>query len=47
MAAVAALAMRDVAPVVTLYVNAHNASARRCYEHVGFTQTCRFTTILF
>jgi len=47
MAAVAALAMRDVAPVVTLYVNAHNVSARRCYEHVGFTETCRFTTVLF
>jgi predicted GNAT family acetyltransferase len=47
MAAVAELARQDVAPVVTLYVNAHNAAARRCYETVGFAQTCRFTTILF
>ena len=47
MAAVSALAMRDVAPVVTLYVNAHNAAARRSYERVGFVETCRFTTILF
>ncbi len=47
MAAVAAQAMRDVAPVVTLYVNAHNLAARRCYETVGFTETTRFTTILF
>jgi uncharacterized protein len=47
MAAVSALAMRDVAPVVTLYVNAHNVAARRCYERVGFVETCRFTTVLF
>jgi predicted GNAT family acetyltransferase len=47
MAAVAELAMRDVAPVVTLYVNAHNEAARRCYERAGFDTTCSFTTILF
>jgi uncharacterized protein len=47
MAAVAAAARHDIAPVVTLYVNAHNVSARRCYERVGFTETCAFTTILF
>jgi predicted GNAT family acetyltransferase len=47
MAAVAEQAMRDVAPVVTLYVNAHNVAARRCYERVGFAETCAFTTILF
>jgi uncharacterized protein len=47
MAAVAEQAMLDVAPVVTLYVNAHNVAARRCYERVGFTETCAFTTILF
>ncbi|MGH3367089.1 MAG: GNAT family N-acetyltransferase [Nocardioidaceae bacterium] len=47
MAAVAKLAMEDIAPVVTLYVNAHNEAARRCYERVGFTETCAFTTILF
>jgi uncharacterized protein len=47
MASVAELAMQDIAPVVTLYVNAHNVSARRCYERVGFVETCAFTTILF
>jgi uncharacterized protein len=47
MAAVAEMARHDVAPVVTLYVNAHNRAARRSYERVGFTQTCEFTTILF
>ncbi|MGH3357078.1 MAG: GNAT family N-acetyltransferase [Nocardioidaceae bacterium] len=47
MAAVAMLAMEDIAPVVTLYVNAHNEAARRCYERTGFTETCSFTTILF
>jgi uncharacterized protein len=47
MAAVAEQALQDVAPVVTLYVNAHNVAARRCYEAVGFAETTRFTTILF
>ena len=47
MAAVVDLAMRHVAPVVSLYVNAHNDSARRVYEKVGFRQTATFTTIMF
>ncbi len=47
MAAVVDLAMRHVAPVVSLYVNAHNESARRVYEKVGFRQTATFTTIMF
>ena len=47
MAAVVDLAMRHVAPVVSLYVNAHNVSARRVYEKVGFGQTATFTTIMF
>ena len=47
MAAVVDLALRHVAPVVGLYVNAHNAAARRAYERVGFRQTAVFTTIMF
>ena len=47
MAAVVDLAMRHVAPVVSLYVNAHNEPARRVYARVGFRQTATFTTIMF
>ncbi len=46
-AAVCQAALLDGAPVVSLYVNEHNVSARRTYERVGFTETCRFATILF
>jgi uncharacterized protein len=47
MAAVVDLALRHVAPVVSLYVNEHNVAARRVYEKVGFRQTATFTTIMF
>jgi predicted GNAT family acetyltransferase len=47
MAAVVALALRDIAPVVSLYVNDHNVSARRAYERAGFQQTGTFSTIMF
>ncbi len=47
MAAVVAHALRDVAPVVSLYANAYNTAALRVYERVGFRQTATFTTILF
>jgi len=47
MAAVVDLALRHIAPVVSLYVNAHNTAARRAYERVGFRQTATFTTIMF
>jgi predicted GNAT family acetyltransferase len=47
MAAVVAMALRDIAPVVSLYVNEHNTAARRVYERVGFHQTETFTTIMF
>ena len=47
MAAVVTHALRDIAPVVSLYVNEHNLPARRAYEHVGFQQTCTFTTVMF
>jgi len=47
MAAVVNAALRDIAPVVTLYVNADNTPARRAYERVGFTRAATFTTVLF
>ena len=47
MAAVVDLARKHIAPVVSLYVNAHNVVARRAYERVGFRQTATFTTIMF
>ena len=47
MAAVAALAMRDIAPVVSLYVNAYNHAARATYRKVGFTDRGTFMSVLF
>ena len=47
MAAVVSLALADIAPVVSLYVNDHNEPARRAYARVGFEQTRTFTTIMF
>jgi hypothetical protein len=47
MAAVVQLALRDIAPVVSLYVNEHNVPARRAYERAGFEQTGTFSTIMF
>ena len=47
MAAVVGMALADVAPVVSLYVNEHNEPARRAYDRVGFTQTAEFTTVMF
>ncbi len=46
-ASVCGTALREVAPVVSLSVNEHNEPARRTYARVGFTETCRFATILF
>lgn len=46
MAAVAAYVHRDIAPVVSLYVNEWNKVARAVYEQVGFTETARFTTVM-
>jgi predicted GNAT family acetyltransferase len=45
--AVCEYALAELAPVVTLYVNEHNEPARRAYARVGFTERCRFATILF
>ena len=47
MAAVVEMARADIAPVVSLYVNAHNEPARRAYARVGFEQSALFTTIMF
>lgn len=47
MAAVVTLALRDIAPVVSLYVNEHNDPARRVYERAGFEQTATFSTVMF
>jgi GNAT superfamily N-acetyltransferase len=47
MAAVVQYALQHIAPVVSLYVNAHNGAARRVYERVGFEQTATFTTIMW
>ena len=46
-AAVVDLARRQVAPVVSLYVNDFNAAARRSYERVGFTQVGACASVLF
>jgi predicted GNAT family acetyltransferase len=46
LAAVVKLVRATVAPVVTLYVNDHNRSARRTYERVGFRETEMFASIL-
>ncbi len=47
MAAVVALALDAVAPVVSLYVNDYNVAARRAYERVGFAEIGSFTSVLF
>ncbi|GGF38616.1 N-acetyltransferase GCN5 [Marmoricola endophyticus] len=47
MAAVVEIARREIAPTVSLYVNGHNAPARRAYERAGFAQTSTFSTLMF
>jgi ribosomal protein S18 acetylase RimI-like enzyme len=47
MAAVVDAVLRDVAPVVSLYVNDYNHAARRIYELVGFRRTATFATVMF
>ena len=47
MAAVVDVALREIAPTVALYVNAHNLAARTAYERVGFRQSATFSTIMF
>jgi len=47
MAAVVELVRREIAPAVSLYVNEWNTPARRAYARVGFTETARFSTIMY
>jgi predicted GNAT family acetyltransferase len=47
MAAVVDIVRREIAPVVSLYVNDWNAPARAVYEKVGFRETARFATVMF
>ncbi|PJI94415.1 DUF4081 domain-containing GNAT family N-acetyltransferase [Luteimicrobium subarcticum] len=47
MAAVVVATRRDVAPVVSLYVNAYNEPALAAYRRVGFEQVGTLATVLF
>lgn len=47
MATVVEIAQREIAPVVSLYVNEHNEPARAAYDRVGFVQTATFSTVMF
>lgn len=38
---------RNIAPVASLYLNAHNIAARTVYDRVGFKQTETFSTLMF
>ncbi|MEY9969209.1 putative GNAT family acetyltransferase [Streptacidiphilus sp. MAP12-16] len=47
MAAVVEHALREVAPVVSLYVNDFNTVARAAYRRVGFSEVGTFMSVLF
>jgi predicted GNAT family acetyltransferase len=47
MAAVVDLALDDVAPTVSLYVNDFNTAARAAYRRVGFRDVGTFMSVLF
>jgi len=47
LAAVVADAQHRLAPTISLYANAHNERALRCYRRVGFEQVGTFATVLF
>ncbi|MFJ2192742.1 GNAT family N-acetyltransferase [Kitasatospora sp. NPDC087861] len=47
MAAVLDIALREVAPVVSLYVNDFNLRARAAYRRVGFREVGVFMSVLF
>jgi uncharacterized protein len=46
-AAVVRTALREIAPVVSLYVNDFNHPARAVYQRCGFRQVGTFATVLF
>lgn len=46
-AVVAQVLEREIAPVVSLYVNDWNIAARAAYERVGFRQTATLATLMF
>jgi predicted GNAT family acetyltransferase len=46
-AAVSVAAQRDIAPVVSLYVNGFNVAARRTYDRIGFERIETFASVLF
>ena len=45
--AVAPWSRTAIAPVVSLYVNDFNASARAAYRRVGFREVGRYASVLF
>jgi predicted GNAT family acetyltransferase len=47
MATLVEIVRREVAPVVSLYVNGYNTRAVRAYERVGFQTVGTYATILF
>ncbi|WP_016909833.1 GNAT family N-acetyltransferase [Streptomyces xiaopingdaonensis] len=47
MAAVLRYALREVSPVISLYVNDFNAAARASYRRVGFREVGTFMSVLF
>jgi uncharacterized protein len=47
MSAVMNIALAELAPVVSLYVNDFNAAARAAYRRVGFSDGGDFMSVLF
>ena len=47
MATVVEICLREIAPAVSLYVNAHNGPARAAYGRAGFEQVGTFATLMF
>jgi predicted GNAT family acetyltransferase len=47
MSAVVEYALRDFAPLVSLYVNDFNTAARAAYDRVGFRPVSEFASVLF
>jgi predicted GNAT family acetyltransferase len=47
MAAVVEIALREIAPRVSLYVNDYNVRARAAYRRVGFAEVGAFMSVLF